>query len=196
MNLQDYRRHYADLYNKIETAKQEFTGELTATRETFDKLYRQQQEIDKRWFVANLDFFLKHKARFQSSSGLGEIIIDFFTLDYFAGLVGGFGFCSGRECKVYLKDLLRLWDEGFTYRGYPIVGYESYTHHGRKIIISYIKNGRIEVASTGYLTGQNPLELPKEITEKVKKVDVSNKYPHWQTYKTIDVVRNVLDQSG
>ena len=47
MNLQDYRRHYADLYNKIETAKQEFTGELTATRETFDKLYRQQQEIDK-----------------------------------------------------------------------------------------------------------------------------------------------------
>jgi hypothetical protein len=41
---------------------------------------------------------------------------------------------------------------------------------------------------------KNPLELPKEIVQKVKKANVSLKYPDWQTYKTIDLVRNVLDK--
>lgn len=196
MNLNDYRQRYADLYNKVNQAQQELDHELASTRDEFDKLYQRQQDIDKRWFVANLDFFFKHKKHFTSDFGLSQIIVDFLTLYYTAGLCGGAGFSSGLDFKISIKDLLNLWDEGFTHKGYPIIFYERYLHDGVKIKITYIRNGRIEVASTGYLRSKNPLALPSELLEKVRKANLAYKhqYQNWQTYKTIDVVRNVLDK--
>lgn len=194
MTLQDYRRHYADLNDKISQAQAELDDELVTTKDEFNKLYQRQQVIDKCWFVTHLDFFLKYKKRFQSDYGLGHIIIDFLALYRYAGLVGGAAFSSKSGCKIFLKDLLSLWDNGFTYQGNPIIGYEWYIHEGKKIIITYVKNCRIEVASTNYLRTKNPLELPEEIIKKVQQANICNKYPDWHTYKTIDVVRRVLNK--
>ena len=196
MTLQDYRQRYADIYQKIQTAEQELRYELVATEKEFNKLYQRQQEVDKRWFVANLDFFLKYKKHFTSDFGLSQIIVDFLTLYHFGGLVGGAGFGSDLDVKITIKDLLTLWDNGFAYKGYPIIGYEKYIHEGIKIKITYVKNGRIEVASTDYLRTKNPLALPDELMKKVQQANVSHKYiyQNWQTYKTIDMVRNVLDK--
>jgi hypothetical protein len=196
LSLNDYRQRYADIYQKIQTAEQELRNELAATKTVFDRLYQRQQEIDKRWFVANLNFFLKHKKHFTSDFGLSQIIVDFLTLYHFGGLVGGAGFGSDLDVKITIKDLLTLWDEGFTYKGYPIIAYEKYVYHGFKIKITYVKNCRIEVVSTDYLRTKNPLELPKELMEKVRKANLAFKYQYqsWQTYKTIDVVRNVLNK--
>lgn len=196
MTLSEYRQRYADIYQKIQTAEQELRHELVATEKEFNKLYQRQQEVDKRWFVANLDFFLKYKKHFTSDFGLSQIIVDFLTLYHFGGLVGGAGFGSSYDCKITIKDLLNLWDEGFTHKGFPIVCYERYIHNGIKVRISYIRNGRIEAASTGYIQGKNPLELPQEVIDKVKKANLAFKYQYqnWQTYKTIDVIRNVLNK--
>ena len=75
-------------------------------------------------------------------------------------------------------------------------GYEKYIHEGIKIKITYVKNCRIEVVSTSFIRGKNPLELPEELLKKVRQANVAHKYiyQNWQTYKTIDVVRNVLDK--
>lgn len=196
MTLQEYRQRYADLYNKIQTTQSTLDAELAATKTAFDRLYQRQQELDKRWFAANLDFFLKYKKHFQSHFGLDEIIIDFLTLYHHAGLVGGAGFGTSLDCKIKISDLLSLWDDGFTYQGYPIIGYGKYIREGIKIKITYVKNGRIEEVSTDYLRGKNPLELPEELLKKVRQVNVSHKYiyQNWQTYKTIDAVRKVLDK--
>ena len=195
MTLKEYRQRYADLYNKIQTAEQELNRELAATQTAFDKRFQWQKEIDKRWFVANLDFFLKYKKHFTSHFGLDEIIIDFLTLFHLAGMVGGAGFGTSLDYKISIKDLLTLWDEGFTYQGYPIIAYEKYIHEGIKIKITYVKNCRMEVVSTDYLY-KNPLELPKEILKKVRQANLAQQqiYQNWQTYKTIDMVRKILDK--
>ena len=196
MTLSEYRQRYADIYHKIQTAEQKLRHELITTKDEFDKLYQRQQEIDKRWFVANLDFFLKHKKHFTSDFGLSQIIVDFLNLYQYGGLVGGAGF-GGNLChKITIKDLLNLWNDGFTYEDYPIIAYEKYVYHGIKIKITYVKNCRIEVVSTGFIRGKNPLELPEELLKKVRQANVAHKYVYqnWQTYKTIDVVRNVLDK--
>ena len=194
MTLQEYRRHYADLNDKISQAQAELDDDLVTTKDEFSKLYQRQQVIDKRWFVNNLSFILKYKKHFQSDYGLSQIIIDFLTLYRYAGLVGGAAFNPEYGCKIFIKDLLNLWDEGFTYNGYPIIEYEQYIHQGKKIIITYVKNCRIEVVSTDYLMTQNPLQLPEDILKKVQQANVYYKYPDWQTYKTIDVVRRVLNK--
>ena len=137
---------------------------------------------------------MKYKKHFQSDYGLSDIIIDFLTLNKFAGLVGGVAFNPDYGCKILIKDLLNLWDEGFTYEGYPIIGYECYIHQGKKIIITYIKNCRIQVVSTDYLMTQNPLQLSEEIMKKVRKANVCYKYPDWKSYKTISVVRKVFER--
>lgn len=196
LGLNDYRQRYADIYQKIQTAEQELRHELITTKDEFDKLYQRQQKIDKRWFVANLDFFLKYKKHFTSDFGLSQIIVDFLTLYHTAGLCGGAGFGSDLDVKITIKDLLTLWSDGFTHKGYPIICYERYIHNGIKIRISYVKNCRIEVVSTDYLRTKNPLALPLELLEKVRKANLAYKhqYQNWQTYKTIDVVRNVLEK--
>lgn len=196
MNLNDYRQRYADIYNKIQTAEQELNHELAATQTVFNRLYQHQQELNRRWFVSNISFFLKYKKHFKSHFGLDEIIIDFLTLYHHGGLVGGAGFGTSLDYKITIKDLLTLWDDGFTYKGYPIIAYEKYVYHGFKIKITYVKNCRIEVVSTDYLRTKNPLELPEELLKKVRQANVAHKYiyQNWQTYKTIDVVRNVLDK--
>jgi len=196
LSLNDYRQRYADIYQKIQTAEQELRHELVATEKEFNKLYQRQQEVDKRWFVTNLDFFLKYKKHFTSDFGLSQIIVDFLTLYHTAGLCGGAGFGSELDIKITIKDLLTLWNDGFTYKGYPIIGYEKYIHDGIKIKITYVKNCRIEVVSTDYLRTKNQLELPEKILKKVQQANVAHKYiyQNWQTYKTIDVVRNVLDK--
>lgn len=194
MTLQNYRQRYAEFYKKITQAEQNLNAELEATKIKFDQLFKQQQEIDKRWFAAHLDFFLKYKEHFRSDTGLGEIIIDFLPIFRCAGMVGGAAFSSCRGFKIKLGDLLDLWDNGFTYRGYPIISYEKYIRYGVKIIITYVKNGRIETTSTGYLTNKNPLALPEKLMTKVAAANIFREYPNWRTYKTIDTVRNVLDK--
>ena len=196
MTLSEYRQRYADIYQQIQTAEQELRHELITTKDEFDKLFQSQQEIDKRWFISHLDFFLKYKQHFTSHFGLDEIIIDFLTLYQCGGLVGGAGFGSDLDIKISIKDLLTLWDEGFTYEDYPIIAYEKYVYHGIKIKITYVKNCRIEVVSTGFIRGKNPLELPEELLKKVRQANVAHKYVYqnWQTYKTIDVVRKVLEK--
>ena len=89
LSLNDYRQRYADIYNKIQTAEQELRNELASTKDKFDKLYQRQQDINKRWFISHLDFFLKHKKHFTSDFALSQIIVDFLTLYHFGGLVGG-----------------------------------------------------------------------------------------------------------
>lgn len=194
MNLQEYRQYYADLNDKIAQAKKNFEYELLTTKDEFYKLYRGKQESDRQWFVANIDFFIKNKEKFSSHYGLGEIIIDFFNIGFHGGMAGGAAFATSPFNKIYIGDLLNLWSEGFTYQGYPIVEYAKYSHHGVKIKIKYIKNKRIEEVSTEFITGKNPLELPEEVMKKFRGTNVSDKYPDWKIYKTIDVVRNVINR--
>jgi len=197
MNLKQYRQRYADLYDKVKFAQNELDCEVASTKDDFNELYQRQKNIDRQWFAANLNYILKHKKPFQSYLGLGGIVIDFLNLYYGAYMVAGVAFDVGaefRNFKILVKDLLTLWDEGFTYQGFPIIGYEKYIHWGEKIRITYIENGSIKEVSTDFMKEKNPLELPKEIVQKVKKANVSLKYPDWQTYKTIDLVRNVLDK--
>ena len=194
MNLQEYRQYYAELNNEIALAKNKFEYELLATKDEFYKLYRDKQEADRQWFAANVDFFIKHQEKFCSSYGLSRIVIDFFNIGFHGGMAGGAAFSTSPFDKIFIKDLLTLWSEGFTYQGYPIVEYAKYSHHGVKIKIRYIKNKRIEEVSTGFIMGKNPLELPDEFMKKFKGTNLSAKYPDWKIYKTVDVVRNVLNK--
>ena len=193
MNLREYRQRYADFYNKIQTAKDELNSELFATQKEFDELYCRQQEIDKRWFAGNLDYIIRHREHFQKS-GLGDIIIDFLLLYCNSGMVGGFAWGSSSDYKIRLKDLLSLWQKGFTYEGFPIISYHVIIHYGHKIRLEYVKNGHIEVVYRECVDGKNPLELPNELISEVKSQDISYKYPSWQTYQTIDQIRNVLEK--
>ena len=56
------------------------------------------------------------------------------------GLISGAGFCVGREYKIFLGELLDLWDGGFCYEGYPIVHCELGVNWSTIYHIEYIKD--------------------------------------------------------
>lgn len=194
MTLSDYRQHYADLFNKIQTAQSNLDDYLYETRDSFSRLYKKQQEIDKRWFVAHLDYILRHKDEFTQSEQLNNIVIDFLLPYRSAGMVAGFAWNSSEEYKIYLKDLINLWDSGFCYEGNPIISYQVICHYGRKIILEYVQNGRIKQITKEYKNGSNPLELSKELISQVNAYDISDQYPDWKIYKRIDLIRNALEK--
>ena len=195
MNLNEYRQHYADLQEKVTAAQNELDSALVVTQKKFNKLYAHQQMLDKSWFVRNLSFILKHKEFFKKGI-TGNVVVDFLTLYRSAGMVAGAGWGSSFDFKVYLKDLIDLWDNGFTYNGYPIISYNIIIHNGYRIMLEYVKLDHLETVSRSDQKGENPLHLPKEIIEKVKSCDITDKYPDWTIYNTISVIRKVLDKEN
>ncbi len=196
MILEEYRSRYAILFDKINLAKKILEQELTFSHHEFNKAYHIQQLQDKEWFAQNLDYILKNKKHFETSPGLGDIVIDFLLPYYNGGLVAGVAWNSPLNFKLYLKDLLYLWDIGFCYNGYPILSYKEIRRYERTILIEYVKNSCIEIVKDKYVKGQNSLALSQNIISKLNSLNIADLYPDWQTYKTISVIKNTLKKES
>lgn len=192
MTLDDYRQRYADLLSLVNSVKSNFESYLYETKKEFQRLYLYEQLYNKQWFATHLDYILRHQTHFQNSE-LGKIVIDFLWLYREAGYAAGVAWDSAERYKIYLKDLIHLWDNGFTYKGYPIISYQVIIHNGKKIIIDYVKNRQIETATQEYENGFNSLELPNQLISSVKSLNVADQYPDWTIYKTINIIRDTIE---
>jgi len=190
MNVGDYRKQYLELEQKAARARQDFETFKTAEHRDFYELYHKEQEEHLNWFAEHFDYFQKHKEYIKKSPILSKIVIDFMPLYHGGGLISGAGFsvCSSGY-KIYLGNLLDIWDSGFCYEGYPIVFSEFGMHWTTNYIVKYIKNNRIENVKKIYQGHQWYLpEIDKTIYEQLKKYNINKKFPDMSTYRTIDLI--------
>lgn len=189
MDINDYRKKHAELQQNIAKAEQDLQAFKISECQEFNKLFHQEQEEHLKWFAEHIDCFQKHKEYIKKSPSLSNIVIDFMLLYGGGGLVSGAGFSLGSGYKIFLGDLLDIWDLGFCYNGYPIVHCELRIHWNTEYIIKYIKNKKIEsIRKTAKGTFSYLPELKKEILEHVKKANINSKFPDMQMYKNIDLM--------
>lgn len=189
MNINDYRKKYAELQQNIAKAEQDLQAFKISECQEFNKLFHQKQEEHLKWFAEHIDCFQKHKEYIKKSPSLSNIVIDFMSLYGGGCLVSGAGFSFGSGYKIFLGDLLDIWDLGFCYNGYPIVHCELCIHWNTECIIKYIKNKKIEsIRKRAKGTFSYLPELKKEIFDHVKKANINSKFPDMQMYKNIDLM--------
>lgn len=145
--------------------------------ELTNKLIKEINEKDTKTILKHLDKLLsiyKHK----QPSIYNKIIVSCFPLKTHI-CCGAAGYVK----RIYLSDLLKLWSNGYTYKGYPITNIMS-TNSGYQEL-SYIKDGEIkhihkdefDISHYNYMI-QKILDkdfVPKELYSKTSVSDLFKK---------------------
>ena len=144
------------------------------------------------WLATHIDYLRRHKEYIKKSAILSKIVIDFLPLYTGAGMVSGAGFILCNDYKIYLGDLLDVWDAGFCYKGYPIVSCEIGIHWNTDYTIKYIKNKKI---ITIRKQAKGPFkylpELPQKIFQKVCAANIAKQFPDILAYKNIELIMKI-----
>ena len=196
MNINEYRKQYLELEQRAAQAQQELATFKAAEHRDFYELYHEEQKKHLNWFAEHFDYIAKHKEYIKKSPILSKIVIDFMYLYCGGGLASGCGFSiNSSGYKIFLGDLLDIWDAGFCYEGCPIVHCELGIHWGTTYIIKYIKNNKIETIKKKYEGHQWYLpEISEEIFTRVKKANITKKFPDMSTYRNIELMMKILEK--
>lgn len=192
MNINDYRKQYREFEERATKAKQDFEMFKVAEHRDFYELYRKEQEKHLLWIAEHIDYLQKHKEYIKNSPSLSKIVIDFLPLYTGGGLVSGAGFCLCSKYKIYLGDLIDVWDAGFCYKGYPIVSCNIGIHWNTDYTIKYIKNKKIKEIKVSVKGQFRHLPgVPSEVFGKVRKANIADQFHDMSTYKNIDLLIKV-----
>lgn len=180
MNLQEYRNKYNNYNNQITQLKIEQSSFTHNNQQEFDKLFAEKANEDKNWFVENFDYIWKHKDYFYNHSPFKDIMIDFLPIYDVGGLCAGAAFHSKRTF-IFLQELIHAWNNGFLYKGYPIISYKKTKHNEiNKQWFTYVDNNKEFVIKDD--------EYIPEFEIKNIPMICSNISP-WERYKTIDILK-------
>lgn len=174
--FKNYEDQIKDLINQQKKFKQD-------NDKDFNQLFAKKCADDKKWFTEHFDYILKHKDFLKDKPPFNQIIIEFLNLYTIGGLMSGVGF-NGQLNSIYLRDLIDLWDNGFTYNGFPIIEYKKIIHNGKQKYITYIENNELKTVRDDNFNDE-------DIITKLKKVATNNKN-HWLNYTTIDKLKGLV----
>ena len=193
MNINDYRKKYTELEQNIEKAQKAFEIFKISAKRDFEELYAEKNKKHLNWFAEHFDYFQKHQEYIKKSPILSKIVIDFMPLYIGGGLISGAGFSINPSgYKIFLGDLLDLWDSGFCYEGHPIVFCELRIHWSTTFVIKYIKNKRVETVHKKYDGHLWYLpEIGEETYKKLKKYNISKKFPDMSIYRNIELMMKI-----
>lgn len=196
MTLEEYRKLYQELNYRILQAQKDLDIEFTASLKHFNDLYKEEQISNRKWFIDNLDYILKHKEYIKRSPHLGLIVIDFLMPYFEAGCVGGFSYSSPKDFKIYLKDLLYLWENGFTYNDFPITEFGDIIRQSRYVAINYVEDNKEKFIILVNGKDKELISYYKRLFLQHKSLNIAYQYPNWQTYKTIkDMIKIVKKEN-
>ena len=114
--------------------------------------------LDKQWFLSHCEWIFQNRYRLQNRPCADFII--------FGVVINGFAcpYYSYRIDKITLGNLINLWNNGFIYKGFPLIHYRI-SHGDSSTNIAYIYRGK--VFSHRFLWNDEKKYVP---TEEVKSI--------------------------
>lgn len=146
---------------------------------------RNRQANDRQWFIQHFSQVYRRRDAFSLGTPNASVIIDCFTI-YSIGGCAGYRSIS----RLPIGRLVKLWDMGFKYQGYPVV---EYVKHNGNQHINYIKSNRLLTKRFQY--GENP-PFSNALQTILKRL--RNSYEPTDYYRTISEVlkQNYCSKSG
>ena len=114
--------------------------------------------LDRAWLLGHIDYIWNNRHKLQSRP-CAEFVITGFVINSFGCPYYGYVID-----KITLGNLIKLWNNGFIYKGFPLIHYRI-SHGDSSTHIAYIYRGK--VFSHRFLWNDEKKYVP---TEKVKLI--------------------------
>lgn len=101
------------------------------------KIIKQQKQQRREWFLEHFDKIWENRHKFKLGTPYASVIVDGIIITSFACPYYGYAID-----KISIGNLVKLWDNGFMFRGYPLIHYRRH-HNSDCSSISYIKDRKI-----------------------------------------------------
>ena len=140
---------------------------------------RNRQANDRQWFIQHFSQVYRNKHLFSLGTPNASVIIDCFTI-YSIGGCAGYRSIS----RLPIGRLVKLWDMGFKYQGYPVVEYIKHNGNQR---LNYIKSNQLQTKVFKY--SENP-RFSEALRTMLRNLRNSNELT--DNYRTIEELRKAL----
>lgn len=115
--------------------------------------------LDKQWFLSHCEWIYNNRHKLQNNT-CAEFVISGLIINAFAC-----PYCSYKIDKITIGNLIKLWNNGFTYKNLPLVHYHQ-TYGDSSINIAYIENGQIHHCK---FTDDTEKYIPNEDVKRILK---------------------------
>lgn len=137
MNKEEYNKILCDHQAKIEYLNEEMNDFKQTNLPVVKEHIKQQKQLHREWFLEHFDKIWKNRHKFKLGTPYASVIVDGIIITSFACPYYGYV-----VDKISIGNLIKLWDNSFMFRGYPLIHYRRY-HNSDYSSISYIKDRKI-----------------------------------------------------
>lgn len=137
MNKEEYNKILCDYQAKIEYLNEEMNNFKRTNLPIVKEHIKQQKQQHREWFLKHFDKIWENRHKFKLGTPYASVIVDGIIITSFACPYYGYAID-----KISIGNLVKLWDNGFMFRGYPLIHYRRH-HNSDCSSISYIKDRKI-----------------------------------------------------
>lgn len=137
MNKEEYNKILSDYQAKIEYLNEEMNNFKRTNLPVVKEHIKQQKQQRREWFLEHFDKIWENRHKFKLGTPYASVIVDGIIITSFACPYYGYAID-----KISIGNLVKLWDNGFMFRGYPLIHYRRH-HNSDCSSISYIKDRKI-----------------------------------------------------
>lgn len=141
--------------------------------------------VDRVWFLSHCEWIYNNRHRLKNRP-CANFVLTGFVINSFGCPYYGYAID-----KITLGNLIKLWDNGFVYKDFPLIHYRRH-HNSDYSSISYIKDRN--VISYDYSCRQPPEEqyIPSRLVLQILKNLRRYQPDDLDNYRTVDELAEVL----
>lgn len=186
MNKEEYNKILSNYLAKIECLNEEMNDFKQANLPLVKKNIKQQKQQRREWFLEHFDKIWENRHKFKLGTPYASVIVDGIIITSFACPYYGYV-----VDKISIGNLMKLWDNGFMFRSYPLIHYRRH-HNSDYSSISYIKGRRI--IGYDYSCRQPPEEqyIPTRLVLQILKNLRLHQPDDLDNYRTVEELAETL----
>ena len=186
MNKEEYNKILSDYQAKIEYLNEEMNNFKRTNLPVVKEHIKQQKQQRREWFLEHFDKIWENRHKFKLGAPYASVIVDGIIITSFACPYYGYV-----VDKISIGNLIKLWDNSFMFRGYPLIHYRRH-HNSDYSCISYIKDRK--VISYDYSCRQLPEEqyIPSRLVLQILKNLRYHQPDDLDNYRTVEELAEEL----
>lgn len=182
MQLTEFNKIVQDYNNQIKKLNDERDNFIASHRESLTQHQKKRQDQEREWFVKNFDKIWLNKHLYSLGTPNASIIVDCFKIHRYVRCGAG---CGWIVKKLSLGKLIKLWESGYLYKGYPIIEYHDTPLTNK---VTYIKDNQLHIAN---LKEEGiKLEFSRLCMQILRSHD--NRIDDFSIYKTVSELKNII----
>lgn len=186
MNKEEYNKILSDYQAKIECLNEEINNFKWTNLPIVKEHIKQQKQQRREWFLEHFDKIWENRHKFKLGTPYASVIVDGIIITSFACPYYGYV-----VDKISIGNLVKLWDNGFIFCGYPLIRYRRH-HNSDYSSISYIKDRKVISYDYSYRQPTEEQYIPTRMVLQILKNLRRYQPDDLDNYRTVEELAEAL----